>query len=101
MPLPCIKSFSGGIILSVHVVPRSSKNEISELLGENCKIKIKAPPVDGKANKEIVEFLAKAFSVPKKAVIILGGESSKSKRIQINGLTAEKAEEILSAFFSV
>jgi uncharacterized protein (TIGR00251 family) len=71
------------LLLAVHVQPRSSKTEIMGVYGERLKIKITAPPVDGKANKELVTFLSKIFAVPKSHISLLNGETSREKRFKI------------------
>ena len=81
------------IIVTVKVVPNSSKNSIScekELL----KIKLTAPPVDNKANKALIEYLSKLLKVPKTSIEIKSGETSKNKRIEL----PISSKEILSSF---
>ncbi|MBF0547128.1 MAG: YggU family protein [Candidatus Riflebacteria bacterium] len=95
MSILCLKPIAGGVKLSIQVVPRSSRNEISELLEEKCKIKIKAPPVEGEANHELIEFLAKIFGVSKKNIRIVSGASSKGKSVEISGIDVLRTEEIL------
>ena len=76
---------AGDLIFAVRVVPRASK---SAIIGEHdgaLKIKLNAPPVDGAANAELIKILAKTFSVPKNAVEIVGGQTSKSKKVKITG----------------
>ena len=70
-------------ILRIKVVPNSSKNVISGILDESLKIKIKAPAVEGAANKELVKFLSKLFKVSKSDIIFTNGETSKRKLIKI------------------
>ena len=77
-----------GVILNVRAQPRSSRSGLDGLLGEAVKVRIKCAPVDGKANKEMVETLADAFSLPKNRVNFVGGETSKNKRILLAGLGA-------------
>ncbi len=74
------------MILNVRAVPRSSKSGIDGWLGDALKVRIKSAPVDGKANKELVETLAKAFGVPKSSVAIASGDTSKTKRVEIKGV---------------
>jgi hypothetical protein len=71
------------LLLAVHVQPRSSKTEIMGIYAERLKIKITAPPVDGKANKELIKLFAKLFSVPKSHISLLNGETSREKRFKI------------------
>ena len=75
------------MILNVRAVPRSSKSGIDGWLGDALKVRIKSAPVDGKANKELVETLAKAFGVPKSSVAIASGDTSKTKRVEIKGVS--------------
>ena len=79
-----------GVVLNVRAQPRSSRSGIDGLLGDAVKVRIKCAPVDGKANKELVETLADAFDLPKSAVVFKSGETSKTKRILLRGLTAAR-----------
>ena len=81
------------VILHIKAQPNASKNKIAGLLGDAIKIAIKAPPVDGAANKELVKFLSKTFKVPKSEVVFVSGESSKLKRLKLP--MNEKVEEFL------
>ena len=77
-----------GVILNVKAQPRSSKAGLDGLLGDAVKVKIRCAPVDGKANKELVETLADVFGLPKSRVVFKSGETSKTKRILLQGVTA-------------
>jgi len=70
-------------IFSIKAVPNSSKNFVSGILDESLKIKIKAPAVEGAANKELVKFLAKMFKIAKSDIIFVNGMSSKRKLIKV------------------
>jgi uncharacterized protein (TIGR00251 family) len=74
-----------GIVLNVRAQPRSSKAGVDGLLGDAVKVRIRCAPVDGKANKELVETLAEAFDLPKSRVVFKSGETSKTKRILLEG----------------
>lgn len=84
-----------GVILNVKAQPRSSKSGIDGLLGDAVKVRIKCAPVDGKANKELIETLADVFDLPKSAVVFKSGETSKTKRILLKGITAERVQKEL------
>jgi uncharacterized protein (TIGR00251 family) len=71
------------LILDVHVQPRAAKDEIVGLHGDRLKVRISAPPVDGKANRHLIDFLAGVFKVAKRDVILLAGESGRDKRFKI------------------
>ena len=76
------------MVLNVRAQPRSSRSGIDGLLGDAVKVRIRCAPVDGKANKELVETLADVFDLPKSAVVFKSGETSKTKRILLRGVTA-------------
>lgn len=69
--------------IKIYVQPNASRSEIVGLHGDALKIKIKAPPVDGEANKEIIRFLAEFCDVPKKDIQLLHGETGRNKLIEI------------------
>ena len=71
------------LVLEVRVQPRASRSEIAGLHGGRLRIRLQAPPVDGKANAALVEFLAAAFGVPRARVIIEHGLASRDKRVRI------------------
>ncbi len=71
------------VTLRIKAVPNSSKNLFSGILDDALKIKIKAPAVEGAANKELVKFLSKSFKVPKSDIAFVGGETSKQKRLRL------------------
>jgi uncharacterized protein (TIGR00251 family) len=85
------------LVFTIKVVPRASKSEIVGEMGGALKIRIASPPVDGAANAELVKLLAKTFGVSKSDVEIIGGETSKTKQIKINGAGGEKLTAILQA----
>ena len=82
-----------GVILSVRAQPRSSKAGIDGLLGDAVKVRVRCAPVDGKANKELVETLAEEFGIAKSSVVFKGGETSKNKRLLLRGVTAAAVEQ--------
>lgn len=74
----------GDLILVCHLQPKASKSEFAGLHGDALKIRIQAPPVEGKANTELIKFLAKQFGVSKSAVNIISGELNRHKRVRIS-----------------
>lgn len=70
-------------IISLHIVPRSSVNEVTGVYGDAVKMKIKSPPVDGKANKAIIGFISKSLRISKSDIRIIKGETGKNKKIGI------------------
>ncbi len=84
-----------GLLLRVLVQPRASRNGFCGIQGDELKLRLTAPPVDGAANDCCQEFLAKLFRVAKSAVRIEAGESSRHKRIKVLGATAAQLEQKL------
>ena len=74
------------MIINVKVIPNASKPRIVEEK-DLLKIYLKSPPVDGKANKELIEVLAEHFNVKKKDIEILRGQTSRNKTVKVNKLT--------------
>ena len=76
------------ITIKVKVEPRSSKSGIVGPYGDSLKVKLTSPPVEGKANKELIEVLAKEFGIPKKDVEIVAGHNSKNKTVKLIGVNS-------------
>lgn len=77
-------------ILHVHIIPKSAKNQVigweRDAAGDRwLKVRIAAQPEDGKANKELLKFLAKTLEIPAKSLSISSGEASRYKRLKIEG----------------
>ncbi len=88
--LPLVRITSKGIFLSCHVLPNASKTEIKGVFGKTLKISLAAPPVDGKANKELCNFFSKKCHLPKSFIEITSGLSSKNKIILIQNIELNK-----------
>ncbi|MCH1931547.1 DUF167 family protein YggU [Shewanella sp. A25] len=73
----------GNLLLNLYIQPKASRDQIVGLHGEELKVAITAPPVDGKANAHLSKFLAKTFKVPKSDVHLLKGELGRHKQIKI------------------
>jgi len=67
----------------LHVQPGASHTEVSGTHGDALKVRLAAPPVDGKANAELLRFLAEAFGVPRRNVTLVRGETSRAKVVRI------------------
>lgn len=88
-----IKETSNGLIATIKISPNAKKNEIIKTDTE-LKIKITAQPIDGKANKALIEFLSKTFKIPKTSISIIKGETSKEKNILLSVTDKEKIENL-------
>lgn len=82
---PFLTSINDVLVLCVYVQPRASKNQICGVQGDELKIRLTSPPVDGAANKLCREFIADLFDVSKSSVKIISGETSRHKRLRITG----------------
>ena len=74
------------LIINIKVEPRSSRSGIVGPYGNSVKVKLTSPPVEGKANKELIEILSKEFGIAKKDVEIISGQSSKNKTVKLRGI---------------
>ncbi len=90
-----VQERNGGIIIQVRVQPRASRDEIAGELGGALKVRLRAPAVEDRANEALVEFLAQLLKTPKSAVRILSGERSRTKRIEIRGVTGQQIMGLL------
>ncbi len=86
-----------GVLLSLHVQPRASRNEITDINGEELKVRLTSPPVDGMANRLCCEFFAKLLAVPKSKVSLAAGEKSRHKRLLVREITEEEARRAIAA----
>lgn len=81
--------------LAVKVIPNAPRTEIAGWLGDALKIKLHASPVDGRANAALCEFLANHLGLPRRAITILRGETSRQKLLHIDGLILTEARQRL------
>ena len=83
------QSEQGGVV-RVRVIPRAKADEISEILQDGrVKIRLVAPPVDGKANKSLKVFLSSILKVPRSSIEIISGSKGRDKVVRVNGLDQE------------
>lgn len=74
------------VVLSVHAQPGAGRTHVMGRHGDAVKIRVAAPPEQGRANEALVQVLAEQFGVPEKSVTIAGGETSRTKRFRISGV---------------
>lgn len=75
--------------LTIKVTPNAGRSEITGLTDGVLQVKVAAPPVKGKANRELIAFLGKALGVPKSSILVVKGQTSRSKVIEIEGLSRD------------
>ena len=94
-----IREHFAGCTLTVRAQPGAKKTAVIGSYGEGdqaaLKIAVHAPPVEGRANEALIEFLAETFHLPKSSIQLLSGKSSRSKHFLIKGLAAVEAETAL------
>lgn len=95
-----LRAATEGVTLAVRAQPGAKRTAIIGLYGEGVtaqlKIAVKEPPLEGRANAALIEFLAKNFSLPKNAVEIASGEGSRSKVVLLRGVTLARATAVLA-----
>ena len=92
-----IKETQKGTSFQVKVQPRARKDAITGIVGDALKIALTAPPVEGKANQALIEFLAKVFEIPRSSITIASGETSRLKMVNIRGARLDYLKQRLAA----
>jgi len=82
-----IRETAKGVLLPVRAVPRASKNEIQGIHGDALKIRLQAPPVDGKANEALIRFLGETLDIPRSQISVASGETGRNKAVLITGIS--------------
>ena len=91
-----ITSAPDGAIVDVRVIPRAIRSAIAGTRGDALLVRLKAPPVDGAANAELIRLLADVLGVPQRNIQIVSGERSRGKRVRISGRSVAEVERLLS-----
>lgn len=85
---------AGRVTLTLHIQPGAKKTECAGLHGDALKIRLAAPPVDGKANAALIEFVAARLDLPKSAAILKSGQTSRRKVLELVGVTEAQISEL-------
>lgn len=91
-----IHSTSTGVEIDVRVIPRAAKSTIAGERDGRLLVRLSAPPVEGAANQALIELFSEILGRPRRAIRIVSGEKSRSKRIAVEGLTAAEARTRLT-----
>ena len=89
-----LHSTHDGCIVVVKATPRASKSEIIGAEADWLRVRLQAPPVDGKANDALIAFLADYFKVPRRDVVLVAGQTSRLKIVRLAGVPAERFNAI-------
>ncbi len=92
-----LKAHEDGIILKVKVTPNSSRNALILDHGDRLAVKLTSPPVEGKANKQLLKFIGKKLGVPPSSITVLRGHASREKVLFIPGIDEACALERLKS----
>jgi uncharacterized protein (TIGR00251 family) len=87
-----ITESKGMVTLTIKIVPRARKNQIAGIEGDALKIRLNAPPVEGKANDALVEFLAKTLGIARAQIEIVAGHTARRKIVRVRGISAREVE---------
>jgi uncharacterized protein (TIGR00251 family) len=93
--MPWLRELPGAVVLEVLVQPRASRTRAAGEHGGRLKIQLAAPPVDGEANRALVEFLAEELGIRKVDVAILRGETGRRKTVRVSGVVAAAVRKAL------
>lgn len=83
------------MLIDVRVIPRAGTSGLAGTRGDALLVRLNAPPVEGAANKALVELLARELGVAKRAVTMVSGERSRQKRVRVEGISVANAEQRL------
>ena len=89
------KPDASGTVLALHIQPGAKRSAVCGMYGEAVKVSIKAPPVDGKANAALREFIAAKLKVPAGTVQLVSGASGRDKRLRVAGRSPEEVKSAL------
>lgn len=92
---PWLASAGADVVLSLHIQPGAKKTEVVGLHGDALKVRLAAPPVDGKANEALIAFIADTLGVAKARVSLVSGMTSRAKRLRVGDYAADMARRRL------
>lgn len=91
--LPCLqRQKDGAVVIDVHVMPNAARNQIQGLHDGALRVRLQAPPVDGKANLALQAWLAETLGIPKSAVELLRGSTARRKQLRVDARHAAQAQ---------
>jgi hypothetical protein len=91
-----VQERNGAVVVAVRVQPRASRNEVAGEMNGALKVRLQAPAVENRANEALCEYLAELLKTPKSAVRILSGDRSRTKRLEIRGITKQQLLALLT-----
>jgi uncharacterized protein (TIGR00251 family) len=88
-------SAGGSCLLAIKAIPGASRSEVSGVFGEAIKVKVQAPPVEGRANEALLKFLAQSLDLPPRSLSLARGDTSRHKLVKVSGLSLAEARRRL------
>ena len=88
-----VQSTPGGVVLHIRVIPRAGRSGLAGTRDNALLVRLNAPPAEGAANAELIDVLSDVLDVPKRAVTIVSGERSRSKRVLVSGIDVAAVEQ--------
>lgn len=92
-----LRVIDGGVVIRLWVQPGAKVSELVGPHGDRMKLKVAAPPIDGRANEEVVEFLSRCLQIPKSRIEIVAGESARGKDVFCQGISENAVLDLLGA----
>jgi uncharacterized protein (TIGR00251 family) len=92
-----VQRTESGVRLTVRVQPRSSVTQVTGVQGDALRVRVTAAPVDGAANEALVQLLSETFDIPRRSVTIVAGAGSRTKVVELVGLTEERVRRIVES----
>ena len=93
--MPWLETTSDGTLLHLRIIPRAARDMVQGPLGDRLKIRLQAPPVEGKANKALLKFLSRRLGVPTSRLSLVAGAGAREKTVLVEGLDAAGVERNL------
>ena len=90
----------GQTLIALYIQPKASRNKFVGLYGDEMKLTITAPPVDGKANQAVIKFLAKFLGVAKSTIVLKRGMQSRHKQLRVEGLSCDDVRDKINSCLS-
>lgn len=83
MPAPWLRLRADAVDVDVRVVPRASRDRIAGVIGDRLKLQVTSPPVDGEANRAVLELVARSAGLPPRAATLVAGQTGRSKTVRL------------------
>ena len=95
--MPAVREDEAGVSVDLLVQPRASRERVGPVHGDRVKIAVTAPPVDGEANAAVIALLAKSLGVPRGAIEVVAGASSRRKTVRIRGVRGDAITRLVTS----